>query len=88
MRVEMSFLVSFSCAWFAIMNLHVIRTQPTHSNGMCGRNTITTVVIPIPIVRYTGVMLYVYSATREDDTTFIFSHFGLFLSDAASNLHM
>ena len=28
-----------------------------------------------------------YSATREDDTTFIFSHFGLFLSDAASNLH-
>ena len=28
-----------------------------------------------------------YSATREDDTTFIFSHFGLFLSDAASNSH-
>ena len=28
-----------------------------------------------------------YSATREDDTTFIFSHFGLFLSDAASNAH-
>ena len=26
-------------------------------------------------------------ATREDDTTFIFSHFGLFLSDAASNSH-
>ena len=28
-----------------------------------------------------------YSATREDDTTFLFSHFGLFLSDAASNSH-
>ena len=31
--------------------------------------------------------LSIYSATREDDTTFIFSHFGLFLSDAASNSH-
>ena len=33
------------------------------------------------------IVLSTYSATREDDTTFIFSHFGLFLSDAASNLH-
>ena len=30
---------------------------------------------------------FCYSATREDDTTFVFSHFGLFLSDAASNSH-
>ena len=37
MRVGMSLSVSFSCAWFAIMNLHIIRT---HSNGMCGRNTV------------------------------------------------
>ena len=28
-----------------------------------------------------------YSARREDDTSFIFSHFGLFLCDAASNSH-
>ena len=34
-----------------------------------------------------GTFYSMYSATREDDTTFIFSHFGLFLSDAASNSH-
>ena len=28
-----------------------------------------------------------YSARREDDTFFIFSHFDLFLSNAASNSH-
>ena len=28
------------------------------------------------------VCTYMYSATSEDDTTLIFSHFGLFLSDA------
>ena len=36
---------------------------------------------------YAHAQYIVYSATREDDTTFIFSHFGLFLSDAASNAH-
>ena len=37
MRVGMSFSVSLSCAWFAIMNLHYWNTQ----YGMCGRNIIT-----------------------------------------------
>ena len=32
-------------------------------------------------------IILLYSARREDDTFFIFSHFDLFLSNAASNSH-
>ena len=54
MRVRISLSVSFSCAWFAIMNLHVIGI---HSNGMCGRNTITTVVtFPYQLIRNVAVV--------------------------------
>ena len=33
------------------------------------------------------LILHTYSARREDDIFFIFSHFDLFLSNAASNSH-
>ena len=42
---------------------------------------------PIPLTLPPMPHCLVYSARREDDTCFIFSHFGLFLSDAASNSH-
>ena len=51
MRVEMSFLVSLSCARFAIMNLHVIRTH-----SMCGRNMITYTAIPILCINYANTV--------------------------------
>ena len=43
--------------------------------------------IRVVVICWWKSFVCVYSATREDDTTFIFSHFGLFLSDAASNSH-
>ena len=52
--------------------------MPLHSEGMVRMRERFQYCVDGP---------YIYSATREDDTTFIFSHFGIFLSDAASNSH-
>ena len=54
---------------------------------MCVRECECVCSVFVGACEHACVRVCVYSATREDDTTFIFSHFGLFLSDAASNSH-
>ena len=72
-------------------------TEPSDSVGLLPTPSLTgecrdgsSLVSATDAAGYTDtriVTLPKYSATREDDTTFIFSHLGLFLSDAASNSH-
>ena len=70
-----------SCVCACVLEYYCIRVCLV-LNGVCVLEYCVWLYV---FVRVRAMCMY--SATREDDTTFIFSHFGLFLSDAASNSH-